>query len=228
MSMSILKVKIFIFSALLLFMISIFFGGFMRDSEHERVAGDYIIISLNSLKFKIHHDYFFKDRLTQGKKEFKESADVSYFAVDFLYPSLKPIVGEAALIRGYGDKVMLYVSAEPHFDFKRSIDRWASEPIHLEDGFGNLPVLKFERKMGRDKESSADTDIYIYGDYEIFMQCPKDYAIENVPSPSCKITSSYKGLEISANFLIDKKFEFVNIKQSIVELLQSFEQVGDK
>jgi len=202
----------------------------MENIVVEAKDSDRITIVLNEKKFNLEKSFLFADRLKGGEKKIKDFARVDYFSFDFSFPSLNPISSksDSDVVLGWGDRISVYVSGSSSFDFKERTERRDMFPVDAEEEFDTRQVLKFEKKVLREKESTGDEDVYIFGDYEIYMACDKENAKSSPKFPSCKLMTDYKGLEVSATFSSDLKYQFVGIKDAIFSLLEKFSIDGEK
>lgn len=195
----------------------------VNASDSERIT-----IVLNEIKFNLEKAYLFSDRLKGGEKKISDFARVEYFSFDFSFPSLDPFSSKPDPSLGWGDRISVYVSGSAPFDFKERVGRQDMFPVDAEEEFNARQVLKFEKKVLREKESTGDEDVYLFGNYEIYMACDKDNAKSSPKFSSCKMVAEYKGLEVSATFSAELKYQFVEIKEAIFSLLEKFNVKGEK
>lgn len=202
----------------------------MKNIAVDASDSDRITIVLNEEKFNLEKAYLFADRLSGGEKKISDFARVDYFSFDFLFPSLNPVSSksDSDAVLGWGDRISVYVSGSSSFDFKERTERRDMFPVDAEEEFNTRQVLKFENKVLREKESTGDQDVYVFGDYEIYMACNIENAKSSRKFPSCKLVAEFRGLEVSATFSSDLKYQFVGIKDAIFSLLDKFSIDGEK
>lgn len=194
----------------------------MKNIDSSSGGSENITIVLGQHKFELEKSFLFADNLRVDERQIKDIAHVDYFSFDFLFPERIPVTPDAAQIPGWNNRVSVYLSKERPFDFRARVSKSDMFPVDVEKEFNSPQLIKFEERVLREKESSGDRNVYIHGDYEIYMSCDSGHAPVTPKYPSCKLITEYEGMEVSATFSSELKFRFVEIKNVIFELLEKF------
>lgn len=197
---------------------------------------DSIIFVMEEHRFKVPISYMyfnlakkdFYEKKYDIERKFKKVAEVDYFSITVTYPDIRPLT-IAEDKPGWGNKIMIDLKLDKkEVPLRKSaaaatLARSSSSGI-IPKGFASSEVLKLERNVGSSgKPSSGDRDVYLYKDDLIYMTCTRENTEFTPPSPSCRMYSNYKNLEVWANFSVDYKFDFIKINTLISQLFQSFE-----
>ena len=198
----------------------------MLESFKKKPSGDKdILISIGSDKFKLDKRYLYGSQLKRGNREIKDSVTVDYFSYDFLYPELS-WVDHSRSSPGWGNRISVYISNHPPFDFRKAISRHSViGPKKSEVEFNSDLIKKYSSDGSKDSSSYSERNLYIYGDYEAYRSCRR-VSDDEPPFPSCKLVFTYKNMQVSVSFSRDYMFEFLKIKGAIEELLSTYDITG--